>query len=48
MIVGINFAPVREMCLAVSIPVVTLATILFAANVKETKGANLDLVDLIN
>lgn len=48
MIVGINFAPVWVMCLAVSIPVVTLATILFAANVKETKGANLDLVDLIN
>ncbi len=41
-VVGITIMPIWWACLAVSIPTVTVAAIIFALKVKETKGANLD------
>ena len=41
-IIGMTQMQIWTACLAVSIPAVAVAAILFAFNVKETKGANLD------
>ncbi len=41
-IIGMTQMQIWNACLAVSIPAVAVAAILFAFNVKETKGANLD------
>lgn len=46
MIIGINFVPVWLMCLLVSIPCVGVSASILAVKVKETKGANLDVVGL--
>lgn len=43
--VGIMLIPIWWACLAVSIPAVTVAAIMFALKVKETKGTNLDEID---
>ena len=40
--IGITQLPIWTACLAVSVPTVGIAAILFALKVKETKGANLD------
>ena len=40
--IGITLLPIWWACLAVAIPTVSVAAIIFAFNVKETKGANLD------
>ena len=40
--IGITLMPIWWACLAVAIPTVSVAAIIFAFNVKETKGANLD------
>ena len=40
--IGITLLPICWACLAVAIPTVSVAAIIFAFNVKETKGANLD------
>ncbi len=40
--IGITLMPIWTACLAVSVPTVSIAAILFALKVKETKGANLD------
>lgn len=44
-IVGMLILPVWWACLAVSVPTVSVAAVLFALNVKETKGANLDAIE---
>ncbi len=44
-IVGITYIPIWWACLAVSIPTVTVAAIMFVLKVKETKGANLDAIE---
>lgn len=41
-VLGITIMPIWWACLAVSIPTVAVAAIIFALKVKETKGANLD------
>ncbi len=41
-IIGMMIMPIWWACLAISIPTVSVAAILFALKVKETKGANLD------
>lgn len=41
-IIGMTVMPIWGACLAVSIPTVTVAAIMFTLKVKETKGANLD------
>ena len=41
-IVGMTVMPIWWACLAVSIPTVSIAAIMFALKVKETKGVNLD------
>ncbi|MBQ3603998.1 MAG: MFS transporter [Clostridia bacterium] len=41
-IIGMTILPIWWACLAVSIPTVTVAAVLFVLKVKETKGANLD------
>ncbi len=41
-IIGMMLMPIWWACLAISIPTVSVAAILFALKVKETKGANLD------
>ncbi len=41
-ILGMTFIPIWWACLAVSVPTVSVAAIMFALKVKETKGANLD------
>ena len=40
--IGMTIMPIWSACLAISIPTVTVAAILFTLKVKETKGANLD------
>ena len=40
--IGIAVMPIWWACLAVAIPTVTVAAIIFSLKVKETKGANLD------
>ncbi len=42
---GMLIMPVWWACLAISVPTVSVAAILFALNVKETKGANLDAIE---
>ena len=44
-IIGMTAVPILWACLAVSIPAVSVAAILFALKVKETKGANLDEIE---
>ena len=44
-IIGMTQMPIWWACLAVSIPAVTVAAIMFALKVKETKGANLDEIE---
>ncbi len=44
-IAGITLIPIWWACLAVSIPAVCIAAVLFARNVKETKGASLDTIE---
>lgn len=44
-IVGITLIPIWWACLAVSIPAVSVAAIMFALKVKETKGASLDEIN---
>ncbi len=41
-IIGMTVMPIWWACLAVSIPTVSVAAVIFALRVKETKGANLD------
>ena len=43
-IVGMTIMDIWWACLAVSIPAVTIAAIMFTIKVKETKGANLDKI----
>ncbi|MBE6813070.1 MAG: MFS transporter [Ruminococcaceae bacterium] len=43
-ITGITLLPIWWACLAVSVPTVSVAAILFALKVKETKGASLDTI----
>ncbi len=43
-IAGITLLPIWWACLAVSVPTVSVAAILFALKVKETKGASLDTI----
>ncbi len=45
MVVGINFLPIWATCLAVAVPSVSVAAILFGIKVKETKGAILDEIE---
>ncbi len=44
-IVGMTLMPIWWACLAVSIPAVSVAAIMFALKVKETKGINLDEIN---
>lgn len=44
-IVGMMIMPIWWACLAISIPAVSIAAILFALKVKETKGVNLDTIE---
>ena len=44
-IVGMMIMPIWWACLAISIPAVSIAAILFALKVKETKGVNLDAIE---
>lgn len=44
-IAGMTIMPIWWACLAISIPAVSVAAIMFALKVKETKGANLDEVE---
>lgn len=44
-IIGMTAMPIWWACLAVSIPTVSVAAIMFALKVKETKGANLDEIE---
>ena len=44
-IVGMTLMPIWWACLAVSIPAVSVAAIIFALKVKETKGASLDEIE---
>ena len=41
-IVGMTIMPIWWACLAVSVPMVSIAAVMFARKVKETKGANLN------
>lgn len=41
-IIGMMLMPIWWACLAISVPTVSIAAIMFALKVKETKGANLD------
>lgn len=41
-VLGITLLPIWWACLAVSVPTVVVAAVIFALKVKETKGANLD------
>ncbi|MBP3330368.1 MAG: MFS transporter [Clostridia bacterium] len=41
-IIGMTIMPIWWACLAISVPTVAVAAIMFALKVKETKGANLD------
>ena len=43
-IISMMLMPIWWACLAISIPAVSVAAILFALKVKETKGANLDMI----
>ena len=44
-IVGMMIMPIWWACLAVSVPMVSIAAVMFARKVKETKGANLDAIE---
>ena len=44
-IIGMTAMPIWWACLIVSIPAVSVAAIIFALKVKETKGANLDEIE---
>ena len=44
-IAGMLILPIWWACLAISIPAVSIAAIMFALKVKETKGANLDEIE---
>ena len=41
-VLGITLLPIWWACLAISVPAVVVAAVIFALRVKETKGANLD------
>ena len=41
-IIGMTIMPIWWACLAISVPAVAVAAVIFALKVKETKGANLD------
>ncbi len=43
--IGMTLMPIWTACLVVSVPTVSIAAILFALRVKETKGANLDEIE---
>ena len=43
--VGMMLMPIWTACLVVSIPTVSVAAVMFALKVKETKGANLDEIE---
>ncbi len=43
--VGMLVMPIWSACLAVSVPTVTVAAVIFALRVKETKGVNLDEIE---
>ena len=43
-IIGMMLMPIWWACLAISVPTVSVAAILFALKVKETKGANLNKI----
>ena len=44
-IAGMMIMPIWWACLAISIPAVSVAAVLFALKVKETKGVNLDTIE---
>ncbi len=44
-IIGMMIMPIWWACLAISIPAVSVAAVMFALKVKETKGANLDGIE---
>lgn len=44
-ILGMTLMPIWWACLAISIPTVSIAAIMFVLKVKETKGANLDTIE---
>ena len=44
-VLGITLLPIWWACLAVSVPAVVVAAVIFALRVKETKGANLDEIN---
>ena len=44
-ILGITLLPIWWACLAISIPAVSVAAIMFALKVRETKGVNLDTIE---
>ena len=44
-IIGMMLMPIWWACLAISVPTVSVAAIMFALKVKETKGANLDMIE---
>jgi hypothetical protein len=44
-IVGMMLMPIWWACLAIAVPAVTVAAIMFAVNVKETKGVSLEEIE---
>ncbi len=44
-VLGITLLPIWWACLAISVPAVVVAAVIFALRVKETKGANLDEIN---
>ena len=44
-IIGMTIMPIWWACLAISVPAVSVAAIMFTLKVKETKGANLDEIE---
>ncbi len=44
-IVGMTLMPIWWACIAVALPAVTVAAVMFTAKVKETKGTNLDEIE---
>ena len=44
-IVGMRILPIWWTCLAISVPAVSIAAIMFALKVKETKGVDLDSIE---
>ena len=44
-VVGIIFLPIWWVCLGISVVAVSVAAVMFALKVKETKGVNLDEIE---